>query len=461
VARLVPDWLRQRAQLSPERHALIATDGTALSFAELDRRVDAAVPGLHRLGARAGETVGILAPNGLGFAVAVHALMRIGAVLVPLNTRLTSDDIAWQVEDADLRLVLDEAALADLLAQPATAPPIEREFDLDAPHGVIYTSGTTGRPKGAILTYDNHWWNAIGSALNLGLWADDCWLACLPLFHVGGLSILLRSVIYGISAMVHERFDARQVNQAIDQREVSIVSVVSTMLERMLSERGERPYPSSLRCVLLGGGPAPLPLLERALALRVPLVQTYGLSETASQVATLSPGDARRKVGSAGKPLMGTRVRIEDDEILVQGPTVSPGYLHQPRRAGWLHTGDLGYLDAEGYLYVLDRREDLIVSGGENVYPAEVEGVLRSHPGVEDAGVYGVPDAEWGQSVAAAVVLRAGFTATPQELHTFCRHKLASYKLPKDLDVVESLPRNAAGKLLRRELRKPARSAGS
>ena len=202
----------------------------------------------------------------------------------------------------------------------------DRAFDLQAWHSIVYTSGTTGRPKGAILTYGNHWWSAVASALNLGLLADDSWLACLPLFHVGGLSILLRSVICGMTAVVQSRFDAAEVNRAIDEHGVSIVSVVSTMLDRMLTERGGRPYPSSLRCVLLGGGPAPLPLLERATAAGVPVVQTYGLTETASQVVTLAPEDALSKLGSAGKPLMGSEIRVERRRRdLRQWPERQPG----------------------------------------------------------------------------------------------------------------------------------------
>jgi O-succinylbenzoic acid--CoA ligase len=222
----------------------------------------------------------------------------------------------------------------------------------------------------------------------------------------------------------------------------------------MLAERGERPYPTTLRYVLLGGGPAPLPLLERALSAHALVVQTYGLTETASQIVTLAPEDAIRKLGSAGKPLMGSRIRVEaDGEICVDGPSVSPGYVHQPARQGWLHTGDLGYLDEDGYLYVLDRRDDLIISGGENVYPAEVESALLRHPAVEEAGVTGVADPEWGQTVAAAIKLHPRQTATEQELIAFCRQQLASYKVPRRIEFRETLPRNAAGKLLRRDLR--------
>ena len=379
--------------------------------------------------------------------------MRIGAVLAPINTRLTPSEIEWQVQDAELALVLGDDDVGQLAERRQASKVFERQFNLDAWHSIVYTSGTTDRPKGAILTYANHWWSAIGSMLNLGLLPDDRWLACLPLFHVGGLSILLRSVICGFTAAVHSRFDARDVNRAIDEQGVSMVSVVSAMLDRMLAERGGRPYPSTLRCILLGGGPAPLPLLERAVQAGAPVVQTYGLTETASQVVTLAPEHALTKLGSAGKPLMGSQIRIDGDgEIRVVGPTVSPGYLHRPPRDGWLRTGDLGYLDDEGYLYVLDRREDLIISGGENIYPAEVEATLIAHPAVREAGVIGLADAECGRRVAALVVLEPGQTATPEELIAFCRMRLAGYKVPRRIAFRESLPRNAAGKLLRRDL---------
>jgi O-succinylbenzoic acid--CoA ligase len=423
------------------------------TFADLDRRVDGAAAALRELGVRGGQRVGLLAPNSAGYGVAVHALMRLGAVLVPLNTRLTRTEIDWQRRDAELAHVLDAATLGDLLAHPPDER-VDREFDLDAWHSIIYTSGTTGRPKGAILTYANHWWSAVASALNLGLLPGDCWLACLPLFHVGGLAILLRGVVCGMSVVVHERFDPARVNHAIDEEGVTLVSVVSAMLDRMLVERGERPYPPTLRCVLLGGGPAPLALLERAMRARAPVVQTYGLTETASQVVTLAPEDAVRKLGSAGKPLMGSQLRVAaDGEILVRGPSVSPGYLNRPPRQGWLPTGDLGYLDEEGYLYVLDRRDDLIISGGENIYPAEVEAALVAHPAVKEAGVIGLPDAEWGQTVGAVVALEPGQTATADELIAFCRERLAGYKVPRRIAFRQALPRTAGGKLLRRELR--------
>jgi len=358
--------------------------------------------------------------------------------------------------------------------QPAEALVVpERVLALDAPHTIIYTSGATGRPKGALLTIGNHWWSAMGSALNLGLRDDDRWLAALPLFHVGGLAIVLRGAIYGLPVVLHERFDPAAALDAIDHQGVTIASLVAVMLQRMLDLRGARPFPPHFRCALLGGGPAPRPLLEACAARGVPVALTYGLTEAASQVATLAPADAPRKPGSVGQPLLPTEVRIVDDagydaapgevgEIWVRGPTVTPGYHRHPEASaaaivdGWLRTGDLGHRDAEGFLYVIDRRSDLIISGGENVYPAEVEAVLLAHPAVAEAGVIGAPDPTWGQAPVAFVVPATGRSPTDDlaaDVLAFCRERLAAYKCPRSLRFVIALPRTAAGKLQRARLR--------
>ena len=487
----MPDWLRQRASTTPDRLALKTTRDW-LTFRQLDEAVDGAARGLIASGAAQGRHVALLAGNGAGFPIAVHAAARAGAVLVPLNVRLSLPEIAWQLQDASVTLLVHDEAHADaalaatnelaglravslqsLVASAAAEfsadPRPPHDFDLDDVATIVYTSGTTGRPKGAMLSFGNHLWSAVGSALNLGVRPDDRWLAILPLFHVGGLAILWRSVLYGVPALVHESFDPERVNRAIDEDGVTCVSVVAAMLSRMLDVRGDRPYPPSLRCVLLGGGPAPEPLLQRCAGLGVPVVQTYGLTETASQVATLAPEDALPRLSSAGKPLFGSRLRIVRDdgsecdsgkagEIAVQGATVTRGYYNNPEataaalRDGWLHTGDAGYLDAEGYLYVLDRRDDLIISGGENVYPAEVEAVLQAHAGVLEAGVRGVADERWGQRPVAFVVRREDARPSEEQLLAHCRERLASYKTPVRVHFVASLPRNAAGKLVRREL---------
>ncbi|MCI0778158.1 MAG: o-succinylbenzoate--CoA ligase [Chloroflexi bacterium] len=488
----MPEWLWQRARLSPERTALVCEDDR-WTFAELDRRVASVAGRLAKRGVSPGDHVALLAANGSGFVQLVHAVPRLRAVLIPLNVRLTVDELAWQLADsAATCLVYDDGSSARavelsrrlpsvtcLHLAELTRPQEDTEagqavepgrIDLSAVHSVIYTSGTSGRPKGAMLTHGNHFWSAAGSAQNLGLRDDDCWLACMPLFHIGGLAILLRSVIYGNTVVVHETFDPGAVNRAIDDQRVTIFSAVSNMLGRILESRGERPFPPTLRCVLAGGGPVPQPLLDECRRRGLPVVQTYGLTEAASQVATQSLDTDKQEPGSAGRPLANSELRIERElgevlpsgesgEIVVRGPTVMSGYLGDPDataevlRDGWLHTGDIGYIDADGNLHVLDRRDDLIVSGGENVYPAEVEEVLRSHTGILDAAVFGVPDERWGQRVIAAIVLRAEEQPTEEELAAFCGTRLASYKVPKEFRFVPQLPRSPSGKLLRRSLR--------
>jgi O-succinylbenzoic acid--CoA ligase len=515
---LLPDWLARRAALHPGRPALLVADA-AWSFAELDAWASAVAARLAALGVAPGDRVALLARNTPAYVAAVHAAPRAGVILVPLNARLAPAELAWQLADCGASLLLFDAPHAQLaagllvtrgqgdkgtggipqfasleqiaspppLVPPSPCPPLPLSppplVPLDSPHTIIYTSGTTGRPKGAILTAGNHWWSATASALNLGLRDDDRWLAVLPLFHVGGLSILLRGAIYGIPVVLHERFDPAAALRAIEEQGVTIASVVAVMLQRILDAAGDRPLPAHFRCALLGGGPAPLPLLEACAARGVPVVQTYGMTETASQAATLAPADALRKLGSAGQPLLPVELRIEAHgraaapgevgEICVRGPTVTAGYYGRPDatadaiRDGWLYTGDLGHLDAEGYLYVVDRRSDLIISGGENVYPAEVEAALLAHPAVLEAGVVGAPDPTWGQVPVAYVVARPGHAAGPElaaELLAFTRERLAAYKQPRRVTVVASLPRTASGKLRRTELKQnppPAAEGGA
>jgi len=485
---LMTHWLEKRAALTPDRTALLGS-GLRLTFSELRDRARELALRLRSLGLAAGERVGFLCRNGIHVAELIHAVHYTGAVLVPLNTRLTAHELAFQAEDCSCRYVLyDEAnrqlaqelssqlpglsvrSLGELAHVPPADEPLVTTIDDESVNTIMYTSGTTGRPKGVMLTYGNHWASAIGSALNLGVSGDDLWLAAVPMFHISGLSIVMRSVIYGMPVLIHEKFDEQSVNRAIMEEGVTIVSVVSNMLARMLEDLGERRYPSSFRCMLLGGGPAPLPLLEACTDKGIPIYQTYGMTETASQIVTLPPEYMLTKLGSAGKPLFQAEVRImngqapaapgEPGEIQVRGPNVTRGYWNRPEataealRDGWLATGDIGFLDEEGFLYVLDRRSDLIISGGENVYPAEIEAVLLGHPAVAEAGVCGVADERWGQVPVAYVKLAEDATVSEEELRAYCGTRLARYKLPARIRFVDALPRNAAGKLLRRELPK-------
>ncbi len=485
MSGLMPDWLRRRARLTPNRPALRAGP-EQLSFSDLDHRVDLAAAELNRHGVTEGTRVALLLGNGIPFAVLVHALARLRAVAVPLNARLAAPELAWQLRDCRAAVLVHDTRLAGPAgAASSGAPHLTRleagsidgaaaapgatvargdRLDLSTVQGIIYTSATSGRPKGVMLTYGNHWWSAVGSALNLGLNLDDCWLAALPLYHVGGMAILWRSVIYGIAVVIHDRFDADAVNCEIERGQVTLISVVGTMLQQMLDVQGGRPYAPTLRCALLGGGPASGDLLERCVRLGVPVAPTYGLTEAASQVATLLPDEVPSQPGSSGKPLFPTDIRIDTSggeigEILVRGPTVMAGYADRPEetarvlRDRWLHTGDLGHVDHDGYLYVVDRREDLIVTGGENVYPTEVERALLLHPTVVDAGVIGLPDERWGQAVAAVVKLAPGSATREDDLKDFCARHMAHYKVPRRIWLSDDVPR-AGGKVLRSVLRR-------
>lgn len=478
-AVLAEDWLAARARRTPDALALV-WEGRRWSYGALAREVEACAANLARMGVAAGQHVGVLLPNGPAYVYAVHALARLGAVLVPLNRRLTVAELRWQVAQADSALLVygdATAAEADALAAEgvatchvaalarstdATAP--TRPFDLDATQAIVFTSGTTGRPKGAMLTFANHLWSATASAFRLGVQAQDRWLSALPLYHVGGLAVLFRSCLYGTAVILQDGFDLAAFNESLDRDGVTMTSLVPTMLYRLLPAR--EGWPDSLRLVLVGGAATTPELATQCAEAGVPIATTYGLTEASSQVATALPEEVAKKPGSAGKPLMFTDVRIVDEagvtlpagetgEIAVSGPTVMRGYYGNKDAtaetlvAGELRTGDIGYVDEDGDLWLLQRRSDVIISGGENVYPAEVEDVMREHDAVSAVCVVGPPHQEWGQEVAAMVVLKAGREVTEDELFRFCRRRLAGYKIPRRVQFVEALPLTASGKVAR------------
>ncbi len=424
---LVESWLHRAARTRPDAIALRAEDGV-LRYGELLAAATAAAQRLSALGVRPGDRVGIALPARRAFAETLHGCLLLGAPAVPVDLRL---------KPAERRL--RTAGCTALIGEPLegmldAGAPISGTHDLAATALVVHTSGTTSGPRPVELTYGNWLWSALGSAVALGVARDDAWLCTLPLSHVGGLSILVRSAIYATSVVLHERFDADAAADEIATR-ATLVSVVPTTLARLL-DAGLR-HPPKLRAALVGGAPIAPALLARAAAAGVRTVSTYGLTEACSQVTT------------GGPPLFCTRVRIgHAREILVAGPTVAPAALAAD---GWLHTGDEGALDG-GRLIVTGRAGDTIITGGENVAPAEVEAVLESHPAVAEAAVHGAPDPEWGERVVATIVLRAGQTATEEELRGYCRIRLAGYKMPRVYRFSPQLPRTASGKLLRRSL---------
>jgi O-succinylbenzoic acid--CoA ligase len=524
------DPVRFWASVQPKRVAL-RTPNTVWTYEELDDAVWSTSDALLERGLGSGEHVALEfdADDALAMMVAFHAAQRIGLLPVLVNGQATTEERQRMRERAQVDLILtagdldiprlDDEAEAESpadtpgdggggatstgangraasmgtpavatngsagtaahaeAAAPTPAPePWERdqqlflERRLDAPAAVVFTSGTSAGPRAVVLTHGNFLWSALGSARNLGVRANDLWLCCMPLHHVGGLSIPVRSAMYGTAALLHSGFDAPRVNRAIDEERVTLLSLVPTMLARLLDDRGDRPFPASLRAALIGGAATPAAVLERAAALSMRALPTYGLTEAASQVATLPLHEWPRGLASAGRPLPHTQVEIRgsdsravgrgvEGEIVVRGPTVMAGYLGTPEETQaamdgrWLRTGDVGAWDDEGRLLVLDRRADRIVTGGENVSPEEVETVIVSHPAVAQACVVGLPSREWGSEVAAAVVLLPGRSLSLEELRAHAGGRLSGFKLPRYLVAVDALPRSAGGKLLRRVVR--------
>jgi O-succinylbenzoic acid--CoA ligase len=404
-------WLHRAATLAPERVA-IERGPEQLAYGELLERATATSRRLATEGVRPGTRWPLAQADPLAFAIEMHGALLHGAAVVPIDLRLSAEEQTVRRADAPL-IGVDTAT-------------------------VMYTSGTTSAPKPVELSFGNWLANALGSAAALGLDPGERWLCVMPLAHVGGLSILLRSTVYATTVVQHGRFDTEAVlTDLMDpNRRITLVSLVPTMLARLLEAGLQRP--PALRWALLGGGPIPQALLERAAAAGVAVAPTYGMTEACSQIATF------------GVPLPGVEVSFAGDgEVLVRGPVVAAGALADD---GWLHSGDLGDLDSAGRLRIVGRRSDTIVSGGENVAPAEVEATLLEHPAVADAGVFARTDPEWGEAVVARIVLRTGSSVTVEELRSFTGARLARFKVPKEIEFAQSLPRTVSGKLLRREL---------
>lgn len=479
MSEIIPHWLTKQASLAPNDTALELENGDGLTFNELMNQSQSYAKKLASQGIKKRTKVGIFSTNCTEMVIAIHALSYLGAIAVMFNIRLTKQELSFQIEDADVSLIIVADSLADHLHSMKFSPivlsfskvnnlqvanvALASEIALDEPFTIMYTSGTTGNPKGVVHTYGNHWWSATGSALNIGLQSNDKWLAMLPLFHIGGFSLLLKSVIYGMPIYLLEKFDEQKVHHAIMNCGVTIASVVTVMLHRLIDILGVENYPNSFRCMLLGGGPAPKGLLEKSKARNVPVFQSYGMTETSSQIVTLSPKDALRKLGSAGKALFPAQLKINDPddegigEIVVKGAMVTKGYYKNEEATAksihdnWLSTGDLGQLDDEGFLYVVDRRKDLIISGGENIYPSEIESVLSGMEIINEVGVTGIKDSKWGQVPAAFIVLKE-HTISEADVLKYASEHLAKYKIPKQIYFVAELPRNASNKLLRNKL---------
>jgi O-succinylbenzoic acid--CoA ligase len=481
------DPLATRVLATPGKTALVdASTGETWTFAELDDAVERTAGRLAALGVTAGDHLGVVVPPRPASVRLVHAALRLGAVLVPLSHDLTPPEVGPRLERADVGAVVCDESTETAVATGTDLPiasvddPTEAGVEaLDAVEAVDpprhdwagsdtvlvgHTSGTTGDPDAVVLTATNLLASAVASATRLGLAPDDRWLVTLPLHHVGGLSPVLRMPLYGSTVVLRRGFDPGPCVDDVDEFEATRVSLVPTMLRRMLDRRGT--LPGSLRTVLLGGAPAPVSLVRRCRNYSVPVAPTYGLTETASQVATATTEEAYADPETVGRPVMFTEVTVVDDdgdplppgevgELVVDGPTVSPRYYDDveataaARGPHGLHTGDAGYRAEDGRLYVYNRLDDRVLTGGELVDPGEVVDAARSHPDVVDAAVAGLPDEEWGERVAALVV----GDVDAATLDAYLRERLAGFKLPRVVGIADDLPRTDSGTVDRRALR--------
>ncbi len=504
ASRLVLDSMTERAAARTPDHVALLQDGEYVSYSALHSAVLRCVAALRARGVGPGDRVAYLGLNSIDYVILLQALLRIGGVLVMINWRLAAREIAYIIEDADVTLLVTDA---DRLAMVGGRVPLIllvdavhdgrprfREWiagfeeDLEkrapAPDDVaiqLYTSGTTGNPKGALLTH-----GSLSASLRQGSISGQAWagwterdvaLVAMPQFHVGGTAWTIQALNAGGTAVLLAKPDIDQILDAVERHRITKMFAVPAVLGMMLDHpKAWSTDLSSLRTMLYGASPISPDILRGSMKLfpNAAFVQMYGSTETSGTIVYLPPEDhdvaGTPRMEGCGRPYPEVELKIVDlagdalppgkvGEVLVRSPLVMKGYHKLPEETartmdgGWYRTGDAGHLDADGYLYLFDRVKDMIVSGAENVYPAEIERVLHEHPDVRDCAVIGVPDPRWGEAVKAVVVARAGSVLTAEQLIAFARDHIAGYKVPKSVDFVDELPRNPSGKVLKRVLR--------
>ena len=491
------DWIAHHAGRRPDRLALHDLHtGRKFTYAELDRRIARLAGVLAGRGIGRGDRVALLAPNCAEYFELQFACGRLGAIMLPLNWRLAVPELRYILGDSTPSLLIHDSSFAkaagqladrrleidherpdgdyELALRDAPAPPPPAALTHDDIAMVMYTSGTTGHPKGAIITHGMTFWNCVNLGIPALITPETVQLVVLPLFHTGGLNCYANPVLHaGGTLLIMRTFDPGAALDCISDPALGIThffAVPAPYQFMMQHPKFQGADLSRLRVAGVGGAPCALAILETWQARGVPLVQGWGMTETSPAGTMLDAADATRKVGSAGKALMHTAIRIVDDqgndvppggigELLIKGPNITPGYWNNPEATarsftdGWLHTGDAARQDPEGFVYIVDRWKDMYISGGENVYPAEVENVLFEVPGVADAAIIGVPNERWGEVGLAVVVRKPGAPLEEAEIIRHCLAKLAKFKVPQSVAFVDALPRNATGKVLKRDLR--------
>ncbi|NOY46506.1 MAG: o-succinylbenzoate--CoA ligase [Deltaproteobacteria bacterium] len=499
-------WLRKREELSGDREAVVDGD-RRLTYRDLNRRVNRSARALQALGVKPGDRVGLLAYNRVEFVEVIFAAAKLGAILVPLNWRLTAPELDYILTDSGAETLLFDPALealarelcasacvrrvvclgagsplgahayeACLAAQPDAEPEVSPRPDGDTPHILMYTSGTTGRPKGAVLSQGASFWNALNLQLALDFTSADRNLLALPLFHIGGIGLFTLPMLYvGGTVVLQRAFEASETLRLLREERISLFFGVPAMFLFLLQHPEFDPSAfAGVRCAMSGGAPLPPSLVQQYHQAGIALQQGFGMSEAAPGITTLPKSLALAKAGSVGRALFHVEVRVVDErgdevprgqvgELVLRGPNLMQGYWNRPeatRQAfsgGWFHSGDLARMDEDGDLYIVDRKKDMFISGGENVYPAEVENLIYELPQVSEAAVVGVPDDTWGEVGCAVVAVKHGHTLTAQQVLEHLRPRLAKYKVPKRVVFVDALPRNAAGKVLKDALREQTR----
>ena len=499
----VGKWLNRWASLRPNKTALLF-EGSSFTYRQLSERVNRFIHLLCRMEIRKGDRVAVLLYNSNAYIEAFFALSTLGVILVPLNWRLTGTEMGFILEDSGSETLMFGEDFAEQVASiratgrvevkhyicvgeaiPSWAVDYEEEIgrevpssvEADEPSGgedpqiIMYTSGTTGLPKGAVLSHRKTFFNVLNADLYYGLTSDDIFLVSRALFHSGGLLVEAAPMLYkGGTIILRKRFRPQEILEAIERYRVTVLEAPATLYHFILQQCDLKQYDlGSLRCCFTGGERVSPSLLEAYQEKGIPLSQIYGQTET-STITWLPCHEARRKLGSVGIPVFHGDVRIinkdgrdvspgEVGEIIVAGPILMTGYWERPQqtaeaiRGGWLHTGDLAKRDEEGFIYIVDREKDMFISGGENVYPAEIEKVYLQNPKISDVAVVGIPDAQWGEAGMVFIVLKEGEGMTEEEALDFCKGKIARYKIPKYSKFVTELPMTAAQKIKRHQLR--------